>query len=147
MDTVCGRLASLSSHGVTLELAAPLNSTSLRKLLLDLSLLFAGLWPNNGWRSSAVWRCRSFVLATLCRISGSAIHDSIYGLSTGVGLRHPVTRRQLGMHTQQLSSRVLRQLSIRYLGWHPNLFQWACWQCCFLQRLWPLSSRRGSWRN
>ena len=91
------RLAILSSHKATLVLSAPLGSTSLRKLFLDLSRLFAGSWPNRGCRSSVVWRWRSLLLAALRRISGGAIPDRMYRLSIGVGLRHPVIRRQVAL--------------------------------------------------
>ncbi len=99
MLSVVGWQAFRSSHSATLVLAAPLDSTLLGKLLLNFSLLFAGLWPNDRWCSSVVWRCRSFVLAALHWVSGGATPDSvyIYSLCTGVGLRHTGTRWQVAL--------------------------------------------------
>ena len=90
-----GILASLCFHSVILVLAAPLGSTSLRKLFLDLSRLFAGSCPNKGWRSSVDWCCRSLLLAALRRMSGGAIPDKMYRQSVDVGLRQPVIRRHV----------------------------------------------------
>ena len=92
-----GRLASLCFHSVILVLAAPLGSTSLRKLFLDLSRLFAGSCPNKGWCSSVDWRCLSLLLAALRRMSGGAIPDKMYRQSVDVGLRQPVIRRHVAL--------------------------------------------------
>ena len=97
MVVVVGRLSSLSSHKAALVFSAPLGSTSLRKLFLDLSHLFASLWPNRGCHSSVIWRWRSLLLAVLHRISGGAMPDRRYRLCVSVGLRHPVTKRQVAL--------------------------------------------------
>ena len=98
IDVLGGRVFIRFSHSVTRRVSASAHGlTSLTKLFLDLSRLTAGLWLNRGWRSSIVWRCLSLLLAAFLRISGGAIPDRMYKLSTGVGLRHPVISRQVAL--------------------------------------------------
>ena len=58
---------------------------------------------------------------------------------------------RLGMHTQQMSSRVLRQLTVEYLGWHPNLYTVSLLTMLFLAQTlafvfitWALKERHRS---
>ena len=99
MDMVVdeGRLAILSFHNVSLMLVVSVGLTASRKLFLDFSPLFAGSWPNRGCCSSVICRCRSLLLAALSRISGGAMPERMYRLFVGVGLRQPVTRRQVAL--------------------------------------------------
>ena len=116
MDVAVGRLASLSSHKVSQVLAALQGSTSSRKLLIALSRFFAGSWPNKGWRTSVVWRSRSLLLTALRRIPGGAIPGNMYRLSVGVGLRRPVTRRQVALMAGSLMAGFLACADLSLTG-------------------------------
>ena len=96
IDVAVGWVDILSSHKATLVLAADVarGSTLLRKLFLDFRRLAAGVWLKTGWRTSSIWRLRSFMLVTWRLISGGAMPASMYRLSVGVGRRHPVIWRQ-----------------------------------------------------
>ena len=69
--------------------------TVLKKLFLDFSLDGAAVNPYLECRWSKSHFCRSDWLDTSRRMLGGVIPTKLYTLLRGVGLRHPLIRRQL----------------------------------------------------
>lgn len=140
-NTSCGtgkRSETRNSHKAILILSWILEKVPIlfRKLSLDASQWAAGAWLKRGCRVSSSWCLCSFMLTTCLLISGGAISARIYRLSVGVGPRqcwsssHVWTFTIRDMHTQQQSSRVLRQLILVFADWLPKWYQWVCPVCC-----------------